>query len=72
MYFEVLKRFDSGKNIPLLDPIKDMAIESKTLTKLLSSKATINSELKASEIKDLNPVQEKLFERKTELKCSIK
>ena len=54
MYFEVLKKFNN-KNIPILDPVKDMEIESKTLNKLLESKATIDSELLQSEIKELNP-----------------
>jgi hypothetical protein len=31
MYFELLKRFEGGKTIPLLDPINDMEIESKAL-----------------------------------------
>jgi len=34
MYFELLKRFDNGKTLPLLDPITDMEIESKSLVKL--------------------------------------
>ena len=41
LYFEVLKRFDQGKSIPLLDPIKDMDIDSKTLVKLINSKTAI-------------------------------
>ncbi len=68
MYFEVLKRFEQGKTVPLLDPIKDMDIDSKTLKKLIESKTTIQKELQQSEIKDLNPNQESLFERKSELK----
>lgn len=72
MYFEVLKRFEQGKTIPQLDPVKEMDIESKTLSKLLTSKATIEKELEQSEIRELNPNQESLFERKSELKASIK
>jgi hypothetical protein len=45
MYFEVLKRFEQGKTVPLLDPIKDMDIDSKTLKKLIESKTTIQKEL---------------------------
>jgi hypothetical protein len=45
MYFECLKRFDQGKSIPLLDPVKDMEIESRTLTKLVASQKTILDEL---------------------------
>ncbi len=55
MYFEVLKRFDQGKSVPLLDPIKDMDIDSKTLVKLIDSKTTIQTQLGQTELKDLNP-----------------
>ena len=55
MYFECLKRFDQGRSIPLLDPINDMEIESKTLSKLSASRQTIVEELSKSDIKDLNP-----------------
>jgi ATP-dependent RNA helicase DOB1 len=72
MYFEVLKRFEQGKTVPLLDPIKDMDIESKTLVKLMASKDTILKELSLGDIKDLNPNQEQMFERKSELKTTIK
>lgn len=72
MYFEVMKRFDQGKSVPLLDPIKDMDIDSKTLVKLIDSKTTIQAQLGQTELKDLNPNQEKLYERKSELKLSIK
>jgi ATP-dependent RNA helicase DOB1 len=41
MYFELLKRFDGGKTIPLLDPIADMEIESKGLTKLMGARKKI-------------------------------
>jgi len=55
MYFEFLKRFDQGKSIPLLDPINDMEIDSKTLRKLTASRKTILDELSQNDIKDLNP-----------------
>ncbi len=58
--------------MPLLDPIKDMDIDSKTLVKLIDSKTTIQTQLGQTELKDLNPNQEKLYERKSELKLSIK
>jgi len=45
MYYELLKRFDGGKSIPLLDPVIDMEIESKALAKLLEAKAIIDKEL---------------------------
>ena len=59
MYFELLKRFDQGKQIPFLDPVKDMDIDSKTLSKLVATRKTITEELSQGEIKDLNPAQEK-------------
>ena len=45
MYFEMLKRFDQGRSIPLLDPIIDMEIDSKTLRKLTASRQTIVNDL---------------------------
>ena len=56
MYFELLKRFEQGKTIPFLDPVKDMDIDSKTLSKLVATRKTITDELSQREIKDLNPV----------------
>lgn len=38
MYFEVLKRFDHGKTLPLLHPIDDMEINDKKLEELLNAK----------------------------------
>jgi ATP-dependent RNA helicase DOB1 len=49
-----------------------MDIESKTLVKLMASKDTILKELSLGDIKDLNPNQEQMFERKSELKLTIK
>jgi len=51
MYFELLKRFDGGKTIPLLDPVIDMEIESKALVKLIEVRATIDKELQSAELK---------------------
>jgi len=42
MYFELLRRFDGGKNLPLLDPIDDMEIESERLTKLVDAKKELD------------------------------
>ena len=36
MYFELLRRFNG--NIPLLDPVEDMEIEDKLLTKLIKAR----------------------------------
>jgi len=70
MYFEVLKRFDGGRTIPLLDPVKDMQIESKTLNKLLDSRKAITRELESC--KDFSTKEITMFDRKNELKDSIK
>ena len=51
MYFELLKRFDGGKSIPLLDPVCDMEIESKALGKLNDARATLEKELQSAELK---------------------
>lgn len=45
MYFEVMKRLKWGAEVPLLDPIQDMDIDSKTLKKLTESKKIIETEL---------------------------
>jgi ATP-dependent RNA helicase DOB1 len=49
-----------------------MDIDSKTLKKLMASKDTILKELSQDEIQVLNPNQETMFQRKTELKLVIK
>jgi hypothetical protein len=51
-YFEVMKRLEGG--VPLLDPLDDMQIESKTLDKLLQTKASLKKELDASDIQKLS------------------
>lgn len=72
MYFEVMKRLEYGKKVPLLDPVQDMDIESKTLKKLMESRQTIDEELQNTKIKELSPDQEHLYERKSEVKGMIK
>jgi len=48
MYFELLKRFKG--TLPLLHPISDMEIESKTLKKLLDAQEVVTSRLNESAI----------------------
>ena len=55
MYFELLKRFENGRSIPILDPVKEMDIDSKTLSKLANTRKTILEELSEGDIKELNP-----------------
>ena len=45
MYGELLKRFDNGDKLPLLDPIEDMEIESQDIKELIKAKDKINVEL---------------------------
>jgi hypothetical protein len=37
MYFELLRRFENGKNLPLLHPVDDMDIENERLSKLMQA-----------------------------------
>ena len=45
LYGEIMKRFENGDSLPLLDPIDDMEIEDKQLGELIQAKDKINSEL---------------------------
>ena len=45
LYGEIMKRFENGDSLPLLDPIDDMEIEDKQLGDLIQAKDKINSEL---------------------------
>ena len=66
MYFELLKRFKG--NLPLLHPIENMEIKSKTLKKLLRAQELTTEKLEQTEIKGLPVGQEGMYERKKELK----
>lgn len=68
MYFEILKRFENGNSIPLMDPIKDMDIKSKTLSHLVKAKNQISADLQESSITTLTSAQESQYEKKQELK----
>lgn len=73
MYFEVMKRLDNGKKVPILDPITDMDIESKSLSKLLESKKVLTDELdKIQESNSLTLAQEKMYAKKSDMKSMIK
>lgn len=72
MYFEILKRFGGGLNVPVMHPVADMEIKSKTLEELLKAKKAILTQLEATEIQKLTPSQEAQYHRKTELKDTIK
>ena len=37
MFFEIMKRFDNGNKLVLLDPKEDMEIENKELNKLMKA-----------------------------------
>jgi len=55
MYFELMKRFPTG--LPLLHPVDDMEIKSKTLRKLLSAQETVTERLNESAIVGLTEAQ---------------
>ena len=55
MYFELLNRFKG--TLPLLHPIENMEIKSKTLKKLLKAQSLTTEKLEESEIKDLTVAQ---------------
>jgi hypothetical protein len=45
MYFEVMRRFEQGNTLPILDPKEDMEIESKELDDLLKANEKIKNEV---------------------------
>jgi hypothetical protein len=45
MIKETLRRFDGGKNIPLMDPINEMEIESKDLDLLVDRTSVIKAKM---------------------------
>lgn len=45
MYFELLKRFEMGNKLPLLDPKEDMEIDSDELDELIKANLKINNEI---------------------------
>jgi hypothetical protein len=45
MYFEVLKRFEQGNTLPLLDPKEDMEIEDRELDSLLKAQDKVTREI---------------------------
>lgn len=47
MYFEMMKRFENGDKLPLLDPKEDMEIESKELDDLFKAQSKIDKELQS-------------------------
>ena len=69
MYFELLKRFKGS--LPLLHPVSDMEIESKTLKKLLEAQEVVTARLNESTISGLTEAQQGMYDRKKELKEQI-
>ena len=73
LYGEIMKRFQNGDSLPLLDPIEDMEIEDKQLEELIQAKDKINSELaKIAQKAQITPAQQMQYDRKQELKEQIK
>ena len=67
MYFELLKRFQGGA-LPLLHPVDDMEIGSKTLRKLLDAQQVVSERLSEDSITGVTEAQQGMYERKKELK----
>jgi hypothetical protein len=65
LYGEIMKRFQNGDALPLLDPIDDMEIEDKQLSELIQAKNKINSELeKIAQKAQITPAQQMQYDRK--------
>jgi hypothetical protein len=45
MYFELMKRFENGDKLPLLDPKEDMEIDEQILDDYLEAKKKIEKEV---------------------------
>lgn len=67
MFFELLKRFDNGKGLKVLDPIEDMEIEFDEeqddidIKELVDAKDKVVEELHKEEYKKVSKAQESLF-----------
>lgn len=62
MYFELLRRFNG--NIPLLDPVEDMEIEDKLLTKLIKARKDLDSQLAGTQYQAISETQQTQYDRK--------
>ena len=69
MYFELLRRFNG--NIPLLDPVEDMEIEDKLLTKLIKARKDLDSQLAGTQYQAISETQQTQYDRKKQLKDEI-
>ena len=54
MFLEIMKRFEFGNTLPLLDPIEEMEIEDSDLTALLGEKEKVDSSLSSSQFKGVS------------------
>lgn len=69
MYFELIKRFKG--DLPLLNPLDDMEIESKKLKKLLKEQEIATSRLNEDALANLTEAEQSKYDRKKELKEQI-
>ncbi len=73
LYGEIMKRFQNGDALPVLDPIEDMEIEDTQMAELVQAKAKITKELdKIASQAQITPAQKMQYERKVELRDQIK
>lgn len=77
MYFELLKRFDGGNSLKLLDPIEDMEIEFDPETddldirELVQASEKVEEQLLKPELQKLSSAQIERFKQKQELRNEI-
>ena len=69
MYFELLRRFNGS--VPLLDPVEDMEIEDKLLTKLIKANKDLDTQLAGSQYQSISETQQTQYDRKKQLKDEI-
>ena len=73
LYGEIMKRFNQGDALPVLDPKEDMEIEDSQLDELLDTKLKINKELDKINAKALiTEAQQTLYQRKQELRDTVR
>ena len=73
LYGEIMKRFQNGDALPVLDPIEDMEIEDTQIAELVQAKVKIGKELdKIASQAQITPAQKIQYERKVELRDQIK
>mmetsp|Transcript_7991 Transcript_7991/g.13409 ORF Transcript_7991/g.13409 Transcript_7991/m.13409 type:complete len:294 (-) Transcript_7991:23-904(-) len=77
MFLEVLKRFEGGKALKIIDPIEDMEIEYDPQTddmdiqELVTAKAQIDDELANPRLAQISPAAMEQFSQKEDIKREV-